>query len=76
MEQKPYPPIAPGTKVKTTQEDPTAASQYIEGARTNCQWGVEGTVVTHHDSHGLCYDVRHADGTEQTYEPTELEVLN
>jgi hypothetical protein len=29
----------------------------------------------HHDSHGLCYDVRHDDGTEGCYDPSEFEVI-
>lgn len=39
------------------------------------KWGVQGTILMHHDSHGLCYDVRHDDGTEGCYDPGEFEVL-
>jgi hypothetical protein len=39
------------------------------------QWNVQGTVVTHHDSHGLYYEVLHPDGTTASYDPTELDVV-
>lgn len=37
--------------------------------------GVEGEVIGEHNSHGLCYDVQHEDGTTVSYDPLELEVL-
>jgi len=39
------------------------------------KWGVEGVVLDHHDSHGLCYDVRHDDGSFCCYDPDEIEKL-
>ncbi len=71
-----YPPISPGTRVRTTQENPRLRDEWTEMARTKRRWGVEGTVLVHHDSHGLHYDVRHQDGTEGPYDPSELEVVN
>lgn len=69
----PYPPLSPGTPVRTTQENPALRGEWCEpDAR---KWGVEGTVGTHHDGHGLCYEVTHADGTVGCYDPTELEAL-
>lgn len=32
----------------------------------------KGTVTGHHDSHGLCYVVRHDDGVSGCYDPDEL----
>lgn len=37
--------------------------------------GMLGVVIGHHDSHGLCFDVRHEDGTIGSYEPEELEII-
>ncbi len=74
MAKEKYPPISPGTSVRTTQENPEI-TDWTKQAKKNRKWGVEGKVVTHHDSHGLCYDVRHSDGTGGCYDPTELEIL-
>ena len=70
-----YPPISPGTLVKTTRSN-TPDTEWTPEARANRKWGVEGRVLTHHDSHGLCYEVRHSDGTVGTYDPSELEVVD
>ena len=70
-----YPPISPGTPVRTTQEDPNSAASWTEEGKKRRKWGVDGKVITHHDSHGLCYDVRHSDGSQGCYDPTELQVL-
>ncbi len=69
-----YPPISPGTVVKTT-ESKSPRSEWTDETWASRKWGVHGKVVTHHDSHGLCYDVRHEDGTEGCYDPAELEIL-
>lgn len=61
--------------VKTTKEDPSDADSWTEKARSRRRWGVRGTVIACHNSHGLCYDVEHSDGTVGCYNPTELEVL-
>lgn len=70
-----WPPLDPGTVVKTTQENPKEAETWLPEARARRRWGVQGTIVTHHDSHGLYYEVRHPDGTIGGYDPTELEVV-
>jgi hypothetical protein len=36
-------------------------------------WGVKGKVTDRLDSHVLCYQVQHEDGTIGYYEPTELQ---
>jgi hypothetical protein len=64
-----------GTKVKTTRKT-TPDSEWTEEARANRKWGVKGMITHYHDSHDLCYDVRHDNGTEGCYEPTEFEVLS
>ena len=62
-----------GTHVKTLKEVFTFG--YNEGARDNCKWGVKGTIVEVHDSHGLCYIVLHTDGSRAPYEPEELKEI-
>lgn len=64
-----------GTRVRTLRALHNNA--YMSDARLARRWGVRGKVVGVHDSHGLCYDVRH-DGCFNgvgTYEPDEIEVL-
>jgi len=39
------------------------------------KWGTQGEILAHHDSHGLCYDVLHEDGTQGCYDPSELKVI-
>lgn len=69
-----WPPISPGASVKTTQEN-SSVTDWTPKARTSRQWGVQGKIVTHHDSHGLSYEVRHPDGSIGHYDPTEIEVV-
>ena len=75
MTTEKYPPISAGTLVKTTSSN-TPDSEWSPAVRVNRKWGVQGKVLTHHDSHGLCYEVRHSDGTVGTYDPSELEVVD
>lgn len=58
---KPWPPIPHGTPVRTTKD--AGSNDWASEAVTKRRWGVQGVVLNHHDSHGLCYDVRHEDGT-------------
>lgn len=69
-----WPPLDPGTRVRTTKST-TSDGEWSKEARAARKWGVEGRIIMHHDSHGLCYDVRHDDGTMGYYEPTEFEVI-
>ena len=48
---------------------------WLDIAREARRWGIAGTVVRASDSHGLCYLVRHADGTEAWYDHDEVEAL-
>ncbi len=70
-----YPPISPGTVVETTEPDLSCRGEWTDEGWAKRKWGVRGKVLTHHDSHGLCYDLKHEDGTEGCYNPSELKVL-
>lgn len=74
-EEETYPPILPGTKVKTTEANIALKKEWTREAWEAKKWGVEGEVIGHHDSHGLCYDIRHEDGSIGCYDPTEFIVL-
>jgi hypothetical protein len=75
MATKKRPTLSYGTLVRTTQEDPDTADSWTEEGKQARKWGVEGMVMSYRDSHGLCYRVRHRDGTTACYDPTELQVL-
>ncbi len=70
-----YPPISPGTRVHTTCANNALRKDWTEEAWDSRQWGVRGKVRTHHDSHGLSYEVMHPDGSIGHYDPSEIEVL-
>ena len=70
---KKYPPLQHGTKVRTTKPNMALRSEWTNQGLASKKWGVEGTVIAHHDSHGLSYDVRHEDGTIGYYDPSELD---
>jgi hypothetical protein len=59
-------------EVRTTKDN---GSKNWLRPRKGCQWGKEGVIVKRHDSHGLCYDVKHKDGTIACYDPDELELI-
>lgn len=65
-----------GSRVRTTIYPDQVASDwspYSEPRRS----GEDGTVTAVHDSHGLCYEVKHdSDGTVGCYEPHELNELD
>lgn len=75
MTKDKYPPISPGTRVKTTEPNMALRKEWTDEGWARKKWDMEGEVITHHDSHGLCYDVKHQDGTEGCYDPTEFKVL-
>jgi hypothetical protein len=70
-----WPPISPGTTVMTTKPNLQKRNQWTDEGWAGRQWGVQGSVITHHDSHGLCYEVRHPDGTVGCYDPSELQIM-
>ncbi len=60
----------PEVQVRTLE--PKAEDYTAEGEKRR-RWGVGGVIIAHHDSHGLCYDVKHDDdGSVGTYDPDEL----
>jgi len=69
-----WPPLDPGTRVITDLSGPQA-DDWTEVAKIRRKHGMEGRIIQHHDSHGLCYDVHHDDGTAGCYEPHELKVI-
>lgn len=75
MNTKKWPPIDPGTRVRTTQPNWDLRHEGTDEGWAKRKWGVQGKVITHHDSHGLCYDVRHEDRTVGCYDPSEIEVV-
>ena len=70
-----YPPISPGTVIVTMQPNLEMRDEWTDEGWASRKLGVRGTVITHHDSHGLYYDVRHTDGTVGCYDPSELKVV-
>jgi len=75
MAARKYPPISPGTRVKTTQPNMTMRREWSDKVWASRRWGIQGTVTTHHDAHGLSYEVKHPDGSIGHYDPSELEVV-
>lgn len=69
-----YPPILSGTRVRTTKANLALRKEWTKEAWESRQWGVRGKVRTHHDSHGLSYEVEHPDGSIGHYDPSEIEV--
>lgn len=72
MRKEKYPPISPGTSVQTTKPNWSQRREWTDEGWAKRKWGVSGIVLTHHDSHGLCYDVLHLDGSIGCYDPSEL----
>ena len=68
-----WPPISRGARVVTTRAN-AAVTDWLPSAAASRQWGVRGEIIAHHDSHGLSYEVRHADGTIGHYDPTEIAI--
>lgn len=48
------------------------SDDWTEEALARRKHGMQGVIKKAHDSHGECYSVRHADGTDGTYDPHEL----
>ena len=71
-----YPPISPGTLVKTTQPNMALRGEWTADGWAKRKWGVKGEVLAHHDSHGLYYDVRLPDGTVGCYDSSELKATS
>lgn len=67
--------LAIGTSVLTCAISNPDTDWEAEAMRTRC-FGIRGVVTSVHDSHGLCYGVRHNDGVVSYYSPKELKVWN
>ena len=61
-----------GTAVMTTERDDS--DDWQDNNRPDCRWRTRGRIIKHSDSHGLCYEVKHADGSSAWYNPGELVV--
>ena len=75
MRYQKWPPIGYGTLVKTIRRANPKVTDWTPGALASRQWGVVGEIVEHHDSYGLCYEVKHPDGTIGYYDPTEIKPI-
>lgn len=67
-------PIKTGTLVETTYAN--VGIGWTPEALISRQWEVKGTVVKHHNSHGLCYEVKHPDGSIGYYDPSEIKIVS
>lgn len=72
---KKWPPLDPGTKVKTSQPNYSLRGKWTNEAWDQRRWGMLGVIMTHSDSHGLCYEIRHEDGSVAWYDPSEMDVV-
>lgn len=70
-----YPPISVGQKVRTTQANMMLRKDWTDEGWDSKKFGIQGIVTNYYDSHGLCYEVRHDDGSIGSYDPSELEVV-
>jgi len=68
-------PLDPGTVVFTTEPNMDLQDEWTDEGWMSKRWGTYGIIITHHDSHGLCYEVKHDDGTVGFYDPSELKVI-
>lgn len=70
-EPKNWPPISNGTKVhavKKGKRDYSAEGDVKRGLLSGCV----GEVISHSDSHGLCYQVKFEGGDMAWFDPDEL----
>lgn len=72
---EPLPVLMPGTQVKTMEPNMELRGEWTEEGWASKKPGVNGVIIKHHDSHGLCYDVQHEDGSIGCYDPSELEII-
>jgi len=67
--------LSMGTAIRTTQPNLAMRNEWTDEGWDARKWGVIGTITAHHDSHGLCYDVQHEDGSDACYDPSEIVTL-
>jgi hypothetical protein len=63
-------------RVLTVRADPSNDEEYVQAARAARRWGVKGTLKQYSNSHGLCFQVEHDDGTTGCYEADELKLID
>ena len=63
-----------GTKIKTIRQEEGVAKNWVPAALDSRKWDTLGIVVKINEEHGLCYGVRHDDGSTGWYDRNELEV--
>ena len=61
------------TRVQTLK--PLHNDRYNKESIKERKWGTMGAVLQYHDSHGLCYTVKHDDGSTACYDPDEIEII-
>jgi len=61
-----------GTPVKVEDWLEPKNKHYVESAWDNRKPGMTGRIIGYSNSHGLCFHVRHNDGTAGWYDPEEL----
>lgn len=66
-----------GKRVRTLKLIPNVEIErgYVLEAREHAGSGKKGIIINYSNSHGICYKVKHADGTQAFYEPEELELI-
>lgn len=62
-----------GCRVKTLQSTTDDWSYEAKQAR---KWNTNGVVVDLSNSHGLCYKIRHDDGSDGWYDRSEFLILS
>lgn len=61
-------------RVLTVRVDPRNDAQYLNGGGR--RWAAKGHLTGYSNSHGLCFEVTHDDGSLGYYEPSELKLIN
>jgi hypothetical protein len=61
-------------RVETARPE-TMSTDWTAEAKKARRWGVRGEIVAVKTGHGLCYEVRHDDGSLAFYEPRELRLV-
>jgi hypothetical protein len=67
--------FAVGDSVRTTKPNLSMRDDWTEVAWSRKRWGVEGKITSKHNSHGVCFEVEHEDGTKAVYDASELELF-
>lgn len=74
MNQATYPTRHIGSKVITVETNCTS-EDWTASALKKRKFNVAGEIIGYSDSHGIVYEVRHADGSVGCYDPWELDTI-